>query len=198
MSMKHAPATQRNREPIREVLEQELSGSGTLLEIAAGTGEHAVYLSRTLQGWQWQPTDPDPEAIASIAAWREAEGAPNLKSPIQLDAAAERWPVTKADAILCVNMTHISPPAATRGLFAASGRLLGEGAPLLIYGPFLEAGVQTAASNLGFDASLKARDPAWGLREVSWLDELAAANGLERTARHAMPANNLILVYRKK
>lgn len=198
MSKKYAPATERNREPIRQVLEAELpEGGGLLLEIAAGTGEHAVYLSNAFPHWQWQPTDPDPEAIASIAAWRAEEGGENLLPPVQLDASAPRWPVERADAMLCVNMTHISPRASTEGLFAAAGRLLGKGAPLVIYGPFLEADVETTQSNLDFDASLKSRDPQWGLRDLAWIDEVAEANGLRRTARHAMPANNLTLVYRR-
>lgn len=198
MSKKYAPATERNREPIRQVLKAELpQGGGLLLEIAAGTGEHAVYLSNAFPQWRWQPTDPDPEAIASIAAWRDEHGGENLLKPAQLDASASRWPVDRADAMLCVNMTHISPRAATQGLLAAAGRLLDKGAPLLIYGPFLEAGVETAQSNLDFDASLKARNPRWGLRELAWIDGLAEANGLSRTARHSMPANNLTLVYRK-
>ncbi len=198
MSKQHAPATQRNREPIRKVLETELPGDGgLLLEIGAGTGEHAVYLSKAFPQWQWQPTDPDPDALASIAAWRDEEGGDNLLEPIQLDASGAEWPVDRADAMLCVNMTHISPRAASEGLFAAAGRMLAPGAPLLIYGPFLEADVETTQSNLDFDASLKARNPAWGLRELAWIDELADANGLARTARHAMPANNLTLVYRK-
>ena len=198
MNKRYAPATQRNREPIREVLRKELHVSGgLLLEIAAGTGEHAVYLSNAFPNWRWQPTDPDPDALASIAEWRAEEGGANLLSPLQLDASAVEWPVKRADAILCVNMTHISPPDATRGLFLAAGRLLERGCPLVIYGPFLEADVPTAPSNLDFDASLKARDPSWGLRDVAWLDELAEAAGLQRTARHQMPANNLTLVYRK-
>ncbi|MGB3796785.1 MAG: DUF938 domain-containing protein, partial [Alteraurantiacibacter sp.] len=161
------------------------------------SGEHAVYLSRAFPEWDWQPTDPDPDALASIADWGAEDGSENLLAPHKLDAASSGWPVAKADAVLCVNMTHISPTAASEGLFAGAGRILPEGAPLLIYGPFIEADVEIAASNLQFDASLKARDPAWGLRSVKWLDELAASNGLERTARHAMPANNLTLVYRK-
>lgn len=199
MSKGYAPATQRNREPIREVLEMELSGDGgLLLEIAAGTGEHAAYLSNAFPQWQWRPTDPDPDALSSIAAWRAELGGDNLLEPLQLDASAAEWPVDHADAILCVNMTHISPKAASEGLFTAAGRILPTGAPLLIYGPFIEADVETTQSNLDFDASLKSRNPAWGLRDTSWIDGLAAANGLERNARHAMPANNLILVYRKK
>lgn len=198
MSKQHAPATERNREPIRKVLEAELSESGLLLEIAAGTGEHAVYLSNAFPHWQWQPTDPDPDALASITAWREEEGGENLLPPLQLDASAAAWPVESADAILCVNMTHISPRAASEGLFAAAARMLKSGAPLVIYGPFLEADVETTQSNLDFDASLKSRNPEWGLRDLAWIDGLAETNGLSRTARHVMPANNLTLVYRRK
>jgi len=198
MSKKFAPATERNREPIRKVLEAELPEGGLLLEIAAGTGEHAVYLSRAFPQFQWQPTDPDPDALASIAAWREEEGGDNLLTPLQLDASKSEWPIERADAMLCVNMTHISPRAASEGLFAAAGRLLPAGAPLVIYGPFLEADIETTQSNLDFDASLKSRNPEWGLRDLSWIDGLATANGLIRKARHAMPANNLTLVYRKK
>ena len=192
------PATQRNREPILAVLRKELPPAGLLLEIAAGSGEHAVFFAPQFPQIRWQPIDPEHAALESIAAWREDQGSENLLPPLGLDAAAAEWPVQQADAILCVNMTHISPPAATEGLFAAAGRMLPAGGSLLIYGPFVEAGVETSASNLDFDASLKSRDPSWGLRDVAWLDELAATNGLERTARHAMPANNLTLVYRKK
>lgn len=198
MTKRYAPATERNREPIRDVLKEELAGSGgLLLEIAAGTGEHAVFLSRAFPQWQWQPTDPDPDAIASIAAWRDEQGLANLLPPLRLDASDADWPVARADAILCVNMTHISPASATEGLFAAAARLLGANAPLLIYGPFLEAELKTTQSNLDFDASLKSRNPEWGLRDAEWLDRLAGANGLRRTARYQMPANNLTLVYRR-
>jgi hypothetical protein len=198
MSKKHAPATERNRAAICQVLEDELPDKGGfLLEIAAGTGEHAVFLSQAFPKWHWQPTDPDPDALASIAAWRNEGGGANLLSPRQLDASSTPWPFEGADAILCVNMTHISPRAATTGLFAAAGRLLPSGAPLLIYGPFLEADVKTTQSNLDFDASLKSRNPEWGLRDLAWLDDLAGRNGLDRTARYPMPANNLTLVYRK-
>ena len=198
MTKKYAPATERNREAIRDVLKTELPDSGGLmLEIAAGTGEHAVFLSRAFPHWQWQPTDPDPDAIASIAAWCDEQGPANLLPPLRLDASDADWPVASADAILCVNMTHISPPSATVGLFAAAARLLGKGAPMLIYGPFLEAELETTRSNLDFDASLKSRNPEWGLRDAEWLDRLAGENDLRRTARYQMPANNLTLVYRK-
>ena len=193
----HAPATLRNRQPIAAGLAQELPAHGTVLEIAAGTGEHAAFFAERFPALDWQPTDPSPEALASIAAYRDEYAGTNLAAPLLLDAAApETWPVTAADAIVCINMVHISPWDATLGLFRGAARLLGSGAPLIIYGPYIEAGVETAPSNLEFDASLKARNPLWGLREAEALDALAAQHGMARAARHALPANNIVLVYR--
>lgn len=193
---RHAPAAARNREPIAAVLTEELPASGLVLEVASGTGEHAVHFARTFPALAWQPSDPDAEARASIAAWLEEAELPNLRTPLALDAAAPEWPIDRADAVLCINMVHISPIAAAEGLLAGAARLLERDAPLILYGPFLEADVDTAPSNLAFDASLRARDARWGLRSVEWLDELAASNGFRRTRRVAMPANNLVLVYR--
>ena len=195
---RHAPATLRNREAIVEVLGRELPASGTVLEIAAGSGEHAVFFAEAFAALTWLPSDPSPEALASIAEYRADYAGTNLSAPVMLDAAdPDSWPVAEAAAIVCINMVHISPWAATQGLFRGAARLLGSsGGPLIIYGPFLEDGVATATSNLAFDESLKARDRAWGLRRVEDLDSLAAAHGLARTARHAMPANNLTLAFR--
>jgi SAM-dependent methyltransferase len=194
---RHAPATDRNREPIAAVLTEELPATGLVLEVASGTGEHAVHFARTYPDLQWQPSDPDPAARDSIATWRADEALANLLPPIVLDAASPEWPVELADALLCINMAHISPVAATEGLVAVAARLLPPGAPLILYGPWLEDDVATAPSNLEFDASLKARCGEWGLRRLEWLDGLAAAAGFHRTRRVAMPANNLTLVYRK-
>lgn len=195
---REAPAVARNREPIAEVLAEELPAAGVVLEVASGTGEHAAYFARRFPRLDWQPSDPDPDALESIAAWREHEGLGNLLPPLQLDATAASWPIGEADALLCINMAHISPLAATEGVLRQAGRLLSPGAPLIFYGPFIEHGVETAPSNLAFDASLKARDPQWGLRAVGWLDEQAQRQGFERTRRVAMPANNLTLVYRRR
>ncbi|RNJ61973.1 MAG: DUF938 domain-containing protein [Porphyrobacter sp. IPPAS B-1204] len=194
----HAPAAIRNREPIAGVLSRELPASGTVLETAAGTGEHAVFFAERFPALQWQPTDPSPEALASIAAYREEYAGSNLLAPLLLDACApDIWPVGEAAAILCINMVHISPWEATLGLFRGAARLLGrDGGPLVLYGPYLEQGVEIAASNLEFDASLKARNAAWGLREAEALDALAATHGMQRTARYALPANNIMLIYR--
>lgn len=193
-----APAAARNRAPIADVLAAELPDSGLVLEIASGTGEHVVHFARRFPQLDWQPTDPDGDARRSIAAWREHERLANILPPLELDACAARWPVAKADAMVCINMVHISPVEATLGLLDHAAQLLGEGAPLVFYGPYIEDGVETAASNLAFDASLKARNPAWGLRRLVWLDEEAGERGLARTRRVEMPANNLALVYRMK
>ena len=194
---RHAPAAGRNREPIAAVLTEELPSSGLVVEVASGTGEHAVHFARTFPRLQWQPSDPDPAALESVAAWREAVRLPNLLPPIRLDASDPAWPVASADAVLCINMIHISPVAATVGLVTGAARLLAPGSPLVVYGPFFEEGVETAPSNLAFDASLQARDPEWGLRSVEWLDRVASEEGFRRSRRVAMPANNLTLVYRR-
>ena len=193
-----APAAGRNREPIAAVLAEEVPSSGLVLEVASGTGEHAVHFARTFPRLDWQPSDPDSEARESIMAWREEAGLANLLAPIALDASTPPWPIARADAVLCINMVHISPVDATVGLFAGSAGVLAIGSALVLYGPYIEDDVETAPSNLAFDASLKARNPEWGLRSVAWLDDVAARHGFARTRRVAMPANNLALVYRRR
>jgi hypothetical protein len=191
-----APAAGRNREPIAAVLREVLPDRGALLEIAAGTGEHAVYFAGLFANLRWQPTDPDPESLTSIRAWREESGLENLLEPLRLDSAAQAWPIASADAILCVNMVHISPWAATEGLMRGAGRLLGAGAPLVLYGPYRRAGVPTAPSNEAFDESLRARNPEWGLRDLEAVEAEAAKHGLRLERVVEMPANNLTLVFR--
>ena len=193
---RHAPATARNSEPLAEVLAEELPDRGLVLEVASGSGEHAVFLARRFPALDWQPSDVDPEALASVDAWAAEAAVANLRPAIALDAAQADWPIAAADAVLCVNMVHISPWSAAVGLFTGAGRILTSGAPLVLYGPFIEPGRETAPSNLAFDQSLKQRNSEWGLRNTADLDALAADHGLRRTARHAMPANNLVLVYR--
>ncbi len=193
-----SPATARNREPILEALRPRLPPGARVLEVASGAGEHAMFLASALPQVSWQPTDRDPEALASIAAWRAQAGLANLAEPIRLDAAAAAsWPSGPVDAIVCINMVHISPWAATEGLMAGAARLLTPGGKLILYGPYLEAQVATAASNLSFDESLKSRDPAWGIRELSKVSELAESHGLSFAERIAMPANNLIVMFEK-
>lgn len=189
---RHAPAAARNVEPIGNVLEEWLPSTGTVLEIASGTGEHALAFSRRLSRLEWQPSDPDPLALASMEAWR-SEGGDNLRAPILLDASAPSWPIDRADALLCINMVHIAPWDAALGLLDGAGLLLGRGAPLILYGPWIEEGVATAPSNLAFDADLKARDPRWGLRMVETFAAEAVLRGFALVDRRAMPANNLML-----
>jgi hypothetical protein len=194
-----APSTARNREPILHVLQPRLPQRGLVLEIAAGAGEHAVFCAAALPHMDWLPTDADPEALASIAAWREHAGLANLLPPLRLDAAApDAWPVRQADAVVSINMIHISPWASTEGLMAGAGRLLPAGGALFLYGPFIESDVRTTPSNLAFDESLKMRNPAWGVRHLDEVAGVAAAHGLALVERIEMPANNLTLVFRKR
>lgn len=193
---KHAPATLRNREAIAAVLADVLPVRGLILEIASGSGEHCGYFAHILCGHDWQPSDPDASARESIAAW--TAGLSNVRAPIAIDAASPDWPIKAADAMLCINMVHISPWAATLGLVAGAARLLPMHGPLILYGPYRRHGVETAPSNEGFDESLRARDPAWGLRHVEDVTEAAEAQGLMFDQLIDMPANNLILVYRRR
>ena len=193
---KISPAALRNRDPILTILRKLLPESGLVLEIASGSGEHIVHFAGALPALSWQPSDPDPQALASVAAWAEAARLPNMLPPIAIDAAARGWPLERADAILCINMVHISPWAATLGLLQEAGRLLPSGAPLILYGPYERAGVETAASNRAFDADLKARNPQWGLRSVEAVAREAAARSLRLALVETMPANNLMLVFR--
>lgn len=192
---KHAPATLRNREPIAAVLAELLPEAGVVLEIASGSGEHCAFFAARFPALRWQPSDPEPAALASIAAW--CDGLANVAPPLAIDAAAPDWPIDRADALLCINMVHISPWEATLGLLDGAERVLPPGAPLILYGPYRRADVPTAPSNEAFDASLKARDPRWGLRDVAEVTATAAARGLRFERLVEMPANNLILVYRR-
>jgi hypothetical protein len=193
---RHAPATLRNRDAIVAVLRETLPKTGLVLEIASGSGEHAVHFAQAFSSLDWQPSDPEPAALASIDAWRAEAGLANLRSPLMLDTAAGDWPVAHVDAILCINMIHISPWSATEGLMAGAARLLPAGAPLYLYGPYVRADAPTAESNLAFDASLRARDPAWGLRALEDVIALAARHGLTFDRLIEMPANNLSVVFR--
>lgn len=194
---RHSPSAARNKGPIGDVLSLWLPPRGLVLEIASGSGEHAVEFAGRFPMLSWQPSDPDPAALASIAAWQAEAGLDNLRPPIQLDAAAAYWPVERAEALLAINMVHISPWQASLGLFAGAARLLPMGGPLILYGPYLEQGVETAPSNLAFDQSLKARNADWGLRDVAEVQAAAASVGLELCQECAMPANNLMLLFRK-
>jgi hypothetical protein len=193
-----SPSVARNREPILSVLKPRLPNRGAVLEIAAGTGEHAAYLAAALPDILWRPTDPDPDALVSIAAWRDHAALANLLSPQLIDAAdPDSWPSDQVDAMVNINMIHISPWSATEGLMTGAGRLLAPGAMLFLYGPYIEADVETVPSNLSFDLSLRSRNPAWGVRHLDDVSALGARHGLHLAERIAMPANNLALVFRK-
>lgn len=192
-----APHVARNAGPIAGVLAEVLPESGLVLEVASGTGEHAVHFARAFPKLLWQPSDAEPAALRSIEAWRAEAGLFNLLPAVALDARAAQWPVERADAILAINMVHISPWSATAGLMRGVGRLLGEGAPLYLYGPFRRAGVETAPSNAAFDLDLKARNPEWGLRELEAVAGEAARHGLTLDRVVEMPANNLSAFFRK-
>lgn len=195
---RHALATARNRDPISAVLREELPATGLVLEVASGTGEHACHFAALFPALEWQPTDPDPGAIDSIAHWRNHEGHTNLRTPLILDAASSDWAVGNAGALLCINMVHISPWGAALGLLDGAARLLPEGAPLILYGPYIRDDMPTAPSNLAFDADLRARNSEWGLRRLEDVTAEAAHRGLSRTRLVEMPANNLMLVFRKR
>jgi SAM-dependent methyltransferase len=190
------PATARNREAILAVLRSRLPARGTVLEIGSGSGEHAVYLAAALPQLRWQPSDPDAAARASIAAWIEHEGATNVEPPVELDVMRWPWPIERADAILCANMIHIAPWEAAQGLLAGAARVLPPGGRLLLYGPFVIDG-QTAPSNREFDASLRARDSRWGVRELRDVEREAASHGLVLVETVGMPANNTIVELRR-
>jgi hypothetical protein len=192
---RHAPATVRNRDVIAEALAKLLPESGLVLEIASGTGEHVVHFAKLFPALTWQPTDPDPIAVASIDAWRADENAVNVLPAMLLDAASD-WRITEAHAVLCINMVHISPWAATVGLLRNAARTLGRCEPLCIYGPFRQRGVALAESNAAFDASLRQQNTEWGLRSVENINQTAGENGLRLDQIVEMPANNLLLVFR--
>jgi SAM-dependent methyltransferase len=190
-----APSVARNREPIAAALRELLPQTGLVLEIASGSGEHALHLARAFPHLTFQPSDPTAEARASIAAWREAEGPPNLLAPLALDAMAD-LPFPPAQAVLCINMIHIAPWAATLGLLRHAAAALPTGAPLILYGPYLRDGVETAEGNRAFDADLRARNPAWGIRRLEDVAEAALPHfQLERVVE--MPANNLTVAFRR-
>ncbi|MFK4057205.1 DUF938 domain-containing protein [Brevundimonas sp. NPDC046655] len=194
-----SPASVRNAEPILQILRAHLPKSGRVLEIAAGSGQHALTFSSALPGLEWTPSDPSADARASIAAWAAQAGAPNLQTPLALDCMdPTSWPEGQFDAVLCINMIHISPWAATEGLMKLAERALPRpGGLLYLYGAYHEAEIPLAPSNEAFDANLKARDPAWGLRDRDEVVALARSHGLTLTLRTEMPANNISLLFRR-
>jgi SAM-dependent methyltransferase len=191
-------ATQRNRDPILSVLRRVLPPQGLVLEIASGTGEHAVHFAANLPGVTWQPSDQDADYLASIVAHRAAAKLPNLLEPLVLDVTAPAWPAPRSDAVVCINMIHIAPWQATEGLISGAGRVLRPGGVLFLYGPYKQGGRHTAPSNEAFDLDLRARNPEWGVRDLDDVSALAARHGLDFVERVAMPANNLSVVFRRR
>lgn len=192
---RHSPAAERNGPPILAALQRLLPASGLLLEIASGTGQHAAFLSEGLPGWQWQPSDFEPAALPSIAAW--CEGLDRVRPPITLNVLDTDWPLVPAqvDAIYCANMIHIAPWSCTAGLMQGAARHLAREGLLITYGPYILDDRSTAPSNLAFDADLRARNPAWGLRRLADVAGQAAAAGLCLRDTLAMPANNMLLAW---
>jgi hypothetical protein len=194
----YAPAVARNHEPILAVLRRVLPSSGLVLEVASGSGEHARLFAAALPHLTWQPSDADPRAGASIAAFRDASAPPNLLPPVALDATvAAQWPVAGAAAVVCINMIHIAPWSACESLMAGAERILTVGGVLYLYGPYQEDGRHTAPSNAAFDADLRARDPRWGVRDLGEVIALARRHGLAHRETVVMPANNRSVVFRR-
>jgi len=193
----YAPATTRNRDPILGVLRSILPPSGLVLEVASGTGEHVVHFARALPELSWQPSDPSQEARRSIADWIATQGLENVRPPLHIDAAEEKWPIDHAGAVVCINMIHISPWASTEGLMRGAGRILDAGAPLYLYGPFRQATKPIEPSNAAFDESLRARNPRWGLRDLDKVVTCAGSHELVLDRVVEMPANNLSVIFRR-
>ena len=195
MEKRFAPAAERNRQPILEVLSQVLPDSGTVLEVASGTGQHATYFAQYLPTLRWQPSDPSPDARDSISAWVANADQDNLAPPLSLDVTVQPWPIERADAVLCINMLHIAPWDAAIALFEGASGLLEAGHPLVTYGPYRMHGRHTAPSNETFDQSLRSRNPSWGVRDLDELSELGTRTGFGLDKRFDMPANNMTLVW---
>jgi hypothetical protein len=193
-----APSAERNKQPILEVLARVLPATGRVLEIGSGTGQHVAHFAKALPDLTFQPSEMDAARHASIAAWIAHERLANVKPPIAFDVTRFPWPVQAAEAIVCINVIHISPWEATLALMRGSGELLASGSVLATYGPYRRAGAHTAPSNEAFDASLRQRDPRWGVRDMEEVAAVAKARGLELEESIPMPANNFTLVFRRQ
>lgn len=194
---RYAPSVARNKDAIAAVLARHLPVSGLVLEIASGSGEHAMHFASAFPGLTFQPSDPSEEARDSIQAWRAATPLPNVLPPLDLDVTAQQWPIAHADVLTCINMIHIAPWAATLGLMQGAARLLPKGGILFLYGPYRRHGKHTAPSNAEFDASLRERDPSWGVRDLEAVAAAATAAGFAAPLIEAMPANNFALIFQR-
>jgi hypothetical protein len=193
----HAPSVERNRDPILAVLRPRFDGVRSVLEIASGSGGHVVHFARALPGITFQPTDPDAASRASIDAWVADGGLGNVRPAMALDVTAEAWPAVEVQAVICINMIHISPWASTLGLMRGAARLLPSGGVLFLYGPYRRGGAHTADSNAAFDRSLRERNPAWGIRDLEAVAEAARAEGFGAPIIEQMPANNLSVIFHR-
>jgi SAM-dependent methyltransferase len=191
------PHVARNREAILQVLRRVLPPQGLVLEVASGSGEHAAYFAERLPSLIWQPSDPDPRSLASIAAHRTAADAPNLLAPVCLDATSGQWPIESADALVCINMIHISPWVVSEGLMAGARRVLRMGGVIYLYGPYKIDGRHTAQSNKEFDAWLRTQNAQWGVRDFADIADLAARNDFVLIETVPMPANNLSIIFKR-
>jgi SAM-dependent methyltransferase len=194
----HAAATERNREPILDLLRRVLPPAGLVLEIASGTGQHVAHFARALPALKWQPSDPSPPHRDSVRAWTRAAAVENVADPVALDVESWPWPVTSADAILNINMIHIAPWPVALALFQGAARVLPAGGVLFLYGPFKRGGAHTAESNQRFDERLRGEDPRWGVRDLEDVQAVAVEAGFEEAEIVAMPANNLSLVFQRR
>ena len=200
----YSPAAERNRAPILELLRKVLPTDGLALEIASGTGQHVAHFAANMPGWTWQPSDAQADGFESITAWCAQAGVANVREPVLLDVMAPEWPTNSAelsdkfDAIFCANMLHIAPWATCAALMAGAAKYLSPHGALITYGPYLERDVPTSPGNLAFDESLRQRDPAWGIRALEDVVHQAALAGLRLRERVEMPANNLLLVFRRQ
>lgn len=193
-----SPAAERNKEPILAAIRARLPASGVVVEIASGTGQHIVHFARELPALIWQPTDADDELRAAAADRIREAGLTNVREPLRLDVLAADWPAIDASAMICINMLHVAPPSAVQGLMAAAGRMLRAGAPLFLYGAYKRGGRHTAPSNESFDASLRARNPEWGVRDLDEVERCAEQHGLTLVDVLEMPANNLTVTFERK
>jgi hypothetical protein len=192
------PASHRNKQPIADALAGVLPATGLVFEVASGTGVHALHFARVFPNLEWQPSEGDSELVAPLAARIADAALPNLRAPLSFDVHEPRAPLERADAVVCINMIHIAPWSACEALLRHASALLAPGAPLVLYGPYMRDGVHTAPSNAEFDRDLKARNPAWGLRDLGDVDALARNHGFTLALTVGMPANNLSVVWRRR
>ena len=192
-----SPSAERNRVPIAEVLSQVLPQSGLVLEVGSGTGEHAVHFARVMPHLAWQPSEQDKDCLRSISAWAALEAQANVRRPLYLDVTDAQWPIAAADAIICINMIHVAPWSVAQALFRGASRILSPGGLLCLYGPYRVAGKHTSASNRAFDAQLRAMNSEWGVRNLDAVSHEAQSSNIELERIFQMPANNLIVVFRK-